>query len=80
MKKYTGTLIYNKLLDRVDVVYNDGTNEGGLHCGVCFDVKVSGKYKPTRIEKSDEWYLVDTDIYGIDNLVGLKVRSDFYVC
>lgn len=74
MKKYKGTLTYNEYFDRMDISYDDGTVEGGLHCGVCFDVKINGRYKPTRIEKSDDWYLVDTGLHGIENLVGLTVR------
>ena len=44
---------------------------GGLHCGECFDVFVRGKWKPTRIEYGDNWYLV-----GIraEDLNGLRVR------
>ncbi len=43
----------------------------GLHCGECFDVFVRGKWKPTRIEYGDNWYLV-----GIraEDLNGLRVR------
>lgn len=42
-----------------------------LHCGECFDVFVRGKWKPTRIEYGDNWYLV-----GIraEDLNGLRVR------
>ena len=41
------------------------------HCGECFDVFVRGKWKPTRIEYGDNWYLV-----GIraEDLNGLRVR------
>ena len=44
---------------------------GGLHCGETFDVMVGGRWKPTRIEYGDDWYLV-----GIraDDLSGLRVR------
>lgn len=44
---------------------------GGLHCGTCMDVLVGGKWKPTRIEMGEDWYLV-----GIrtDELAGLRVR------
>lgn len=44
---------------------------GGLHCGECFDVFTGGKWKPTRIEMGENWYLV-----GIraDDLNGLQVR------
>lgn len=51
--------------------YNVGIYYGGLHCGECFDVFVRGKWKPTRIEYGDNWYLV-----GIraEDLNGLRVR------
>ena len=41
------------------------------HCGECLDVFVRGKWKPTRIEYGDNWYLV-----GIraEDLNGLRVR------
>ena len=44
---------------------------GGLHCGECMDVFTGGKWKPTRIEYGDNWYLV-----GIraEDLNGLRVR------
>ena len=74
MKKQTGILTYNESLDRIDVAYSDGTTEGGLHCGTCFDVKLHGRYNPTRIEKSESWYLVGTGLSGVENIVGLKIR------
>jgi len=42
-----------------------------LHCGECMDVFTGGKWKPTRIEYGDNWYLV-----GIraEDLNGLRVR------
>ena len=41
------------------------------HCGETFDVMVGGRWKPTRIEMAEDWYLV-----GIraDDLSGLRVR------
>jgi len=74
MKKYKGILTYNQYFDRMDILYDDGTTEGGLHCGVCLEVKINGRYKPTRLEKSDEWYLVDTGLHGVESMVGLTIR------
>lgn len=44
---------------------------GGLQCGETLDVKISGKWVPTRIEMGDDWYLVGINV---DDLVGLIVR------
>ena len=43
----------------------------GLHCGDCMEVFVRGKWKPTRMEYGDNWYLVG--IRAAD-LSGLRVR------
>ena len=66
-----GTLVYNAKSDRIDIRFGLEEYYGGLHCGTCMDVLVGGKWKPTRIEMSDDWYLV-----GIrtDELAGLRVR------
>lgn len=66
-----GTLVYDCATDRYDIRFDLNHYCGGLHCGQCFDVMVGGKWKPTRIEMSDKWYLV-----GIctDDLQGLRVR------
>lgn len=42
---------YNEETDR----YND------LHCGHCFKIKVNGKWKDVRIEKGNNWYVIDED-------------------
>ena len=44
---------------------------GGLHCGETFDVMVGGRWKPTRIEMAENWYLVGIHA---DDLSGLRVR------
>jgi hypothetical protein len=67
-----GTLFYNYDNDRIDVRYSDGTAEGGLHCGQTMEVYLKGEWKPTRLEMSDDWYLVG--IKGLESLEGLKVR------
>lgn len=39
----------------------------GLHCGMCFDLQVSGSWLPVRIEYGADWYLVGfegPDFYG----------------
>lgn len=66
-----GTLVYNAKSDRMDIRFGLEEYYGGLHCGTCMDVLVGGKWKPTRIEMGEDWYLV-----GIrtDELTGLRVR------
>ena len=69
--KMHGRLFYNPKLDRIDIIFDDGTFYDGLHCGECFDVYINHKWVFTRIEMSDNWYLV-----GLKDqkLIGLKVR------
>lgn len=69
---YYGTLFYNYANDRMDIKYSDGTTEGGLHCGHAMEVNIDGQWIPTRIEMSDDWYLVG--IKRIESLEGLEVR------
>lgn len=56
---------------RMDIRFSDTVYYGGLHCGETFDVKINGKWVPTRIEFEAQWYLVGVDV---DDLVGLRVR------
>ena len=66
-----GALIFDERRDRYDIRFDLADYYGGLHCGQCFDVMVGGRWKPTRIEYTADWYLV-----GIraDDLNGLRVR------
>ena len=70
-QKMTGALVFDERTDRYDIRFDLNSYYGGLHCGECFDVFVRGKWKPTRIEYGDNWYLV-----GIraEDLNGLRVR------
>lgn len=72
MAQRTGALVFDERTDRYDIRFDLNTYYGGLHCGECFDVFVRGKWKPTRIEYGDNWYLV-----GIraEDLNGLRVRE-----
>ena len=67
----TGTLIPQRGTDRMDIRFDLYDYHGGFHCGETFDVKISGRWVPTRIEKGKDWYLVGVDV---DDLVGLIVR------
>ena len=53
-----GALIFDERSDRYDIRFDLADYYGGLHCGETFDVMVGGRWKPTRIEYGDNWYLV----------------------
>jgi hypothetical protein len=72
MSKDRGKLFYNNNNDRMGIKFNNGTIEDGLHCGNTFEVNIKGKWIPTRIEMTDDWYLVG--IKGLNSLEGLEVR------
>ena len=55
----------------MDIRFSLKSYYGGLHCGETFDVKINGKWVPTRIEMGRSWYLVGIKT---DDLVGLIVR------
>ena len=61
-QKMTGALVFDERTDRYDIRFDLNSYYGGLHCGECFDVFVRGKWKPTRIEYGDNWYLVGIPI------------------
>lgn len=67
----TGVLVPQKGTDRMDIRFSLTEYYGGLHCGDVFEVKVNGKWIPTRIEFGLDWFLVGIKT---DNLVGLIVR------
>jgi hypothetical protein len=48
---------------------------GGLHCGECFDVMVGGKWKPTRIELGDNWYLVGIRAADLERAAGADLTG-----
>ena len=71
MAQKTGALIYDEDTARIDIRFDLNSYYGGLHCGECFDVMIGGKWKPTRIEYGNSWYLVGVQT---DDLNGLRVR------
>ena len=71
MIQRTGALIFDETADRYDIRFDVNDYYGGLHCGDCMEVFVRGKWKPTRMEYGDNWYLVG--IRAAD-LSGLRVR------
>ncbi len=66
-----GALIFDEQADRYDIRFDLADYYGGLHCGETFDVMVGGRWKPTRIEMAEDWYLVGV---RADDLSGLRVR------
>ena len=50
----TGILI--KLDDRPDIIFDNGTFYGGLHCGDCFNVQMNQRIN-VRLAYSDEWVI-----------------------
>lgn len=78
MTQKTGALIFDETADRYDIRFDRydirfDLNDyyGGLHCGDCLEVFVRGKWKPTRMEYGDNWYLVGV---RASDLNGLRVR------
>lgn len=67
----TGVLVKQQGTDRMDIRFSLNQYYGGLHCGETFEVKINGKWVPTRIEMGRNWYLVGIKT---DDLVGLIVR------
>ncbi len=43
--------------DRPDMLFENGTQYGGLHCGDCFQY-YNGKWLDVRLEYRDNWILV----------------------
>ena len=66
-----GTLVRNVNNGRMDVRFSLNEFLEGLRCGTRMDVFISEEWIPTRIEMSDDWYLVGVDT---KNIAGLTVR------
>ena len=66
-----GALVFDEHTDRYDIRFDLNDYYGGLHCGECFDVMVGVKWKPTRIELGESWYLVGVRAADLN---GLRVR------
>lgn len=43
--------------DRPEIVFEDGTLYGGLHCGDCFQL-YAGTWFPVRLEYDEDWFLL----------------------
>ena len=70
MAQKTGALIFDEQTDRYDIRFDLADYYGGLHCGECMEVFASGKWKPTRIEYGENWYLVGIRAEDLNGLRG----------
>lgn len=70
MAQKTGALIFDEQTDRYDIRFDLADYYGGLHCGECLEVFAGGKWKPTRIEYGDNWYLVGIRAENLKRLAG----------
>ena len=66
-----GTLVPQRDTGRMDIRFSPNNYYGGLQCGEPLEMKIKGRWVPTRIEMGNDWYLVGIDT---DDLVGLIVR------
>ena len=66
MAQKTGALIFDEQTDRYDIRFDLADYYGGLHCGECMEVFAGGKWKPTRIEYGENWYLVGVRAEGLN--------------
>lgn len=66
-----GTLVLRTESGRMDIRFNLDEYHGELLCGTRMDVLIDEEWVPTRIEMSDDWFLVGIDT---ENIAGLTVR------
>ena len=71
MAKRQGALVYSRDKGRYDVRFGLDDYYGGLHCGDCMDIRLNGRWVPTRMEYFAGWYLVGVNT---EALYGLVVR------
>ena len=69
MAQRTGALVFDELTDRYDIRFDLSDYYGGLHCGDCLEVFVRGKWKPTRMEYGQNWYLVGVRAEDLNGLI-----------
>ncbi|MFR0788473.1 MAG: DUF5348 domain-containing protein [Vescimonas sp.] len=75
MTQKTGALIFDETADRYDIRFDLNDYYGGLHCGDCLEVFVRGKWKPTRMEYGDNWYLVGVRASDLNGLAGAYLKA-----
>ena len=70
-----GYIIWDANSRRLDIMYQDGTRYGGLHCGDTLDALIDDRWHSTRVEyrhSTGTWYLVGVD--NDEDLLRLTVR------
>lgn len=70
--KTEGTLVMDGESGRMVIRYGLEEYSHGLHCGTPLEVRIRGRWMPTRIEYSGDWYLVGVET---SNLAGVIVRE-----
>lgn len=68
MKKQ-GILIYDDVIDRMDICFGPLDYYGGLHCGERLEVLLDGEWIPTRIELGEFWYLKGVKLIKLNGLI-----------
>ena len=63
-----GALFFDETADRYDIRFDLADYYGGLHCGECLEVFTGGKWKPTRMEYGDNWYLAGVRAEDLNGL------------
>ena len=66
MTQKTGALIFDETADRYDIRFDVNDYYGGLHCGDCMEVFVRGKWKPTRVNKMVDIFIL-RDMVQVSN-------------
>lgn len=69
MAKRQGALVYSRDKGRYDVRFGLDDYYGGLHCGDCMDIRLNGRWVPTRMEYFAKWYLIGVNTDALDGLV-----------
>lgn len=70
-----GRLTFDHENDRLDILFEDGSSLGGLHCGEQLDVLIDHKWVPTRVEYDKDWYL-----FGLYRSGNIPARLNVCVC
>lgn len=70
----SGRLGYNPANGRYGLLNGDDWLDVGFCCGECLEVLIDNKWIPTRMEMSDEWYLIDTPYKGDLEYIPARVK------
>ena len=68
MKKQ-GVLIYDDVIDRMDIRFGPLDYYSGLHCGERLEVLLDGELIPTKIELGEFWYLKGVKLIKLNGLI-----------